>query len=38
MITITDRAVQAIRDSIVEDNGSVEDSYLQVGVLVHGRL
>lgn len=32
MITITDRAVRAIKDSIAEENRSVGDSYLRVSV------
>lgn len=32
MMTITERAVQAIRESIVAENRSVEDSYLRVSV------
>ena len=32
MITVTDRAVQAIRDSIAGENKSVSDSYLRVSV------
>jgi iron-sulfur cluster assembly protein len=32
MITVTDRAVQAIRDSIAGENQSVADSYLRVSV------
>ncbi len=32
MITITEKAVKAIRDSIVEENKAVESSYLRVSV------
>ncbi len=32
MITVTERAVQAIRDSITEENKSVAESYLRVSV------
>jgi iron-sulfur cluster assembly protein len=32
MITITEKAVEAIRDSIVEENKAVDDSYLRVSV------
>lgn len=32
MITVTERAVQAIRDSMTEENHSVADSYLRVSV------
>jgi iron-sulfur cluster assembly protein len=32
MITVTERAVQAIRNSIAEENKSVGDSYLRVSV------
>jgi iron-sulfur cluster assembly protein len=32
MMTITERAVQAIRDSIVDENKSVADWYLRVSV------
>jgi len=32
MITVTDRAVQAIRESIAQENQSVADSYLRVSV------
>jgi iron-sulfur cluster assembly protein len=32
MITVTEKAVQAIRDSIVEENKSVTDTYLRVSV------
>lgn len=32
MITVTERAIQAIRDSISDENKSVTDSYLRVSV------
>jgi iron-sulfur cluster assembly protein len=32
MITVTERAVQAIRESIAEENKSVTESYLRVSV------
>ena len=32
MITVTDQAVQAIRDSIADENKTIESSYLRVSV------